>query len=437
MRLLIRPFFSYIASGIVLAAFVFSICEVLSYVAYLINEGKSFSYFYCNEKRNIILGLEDQNLNAQPQELHATVQPYFGYVYDPKEWKKVKHNGLPVSSWGFVDDKPSPLLSRDNHKYIVGVLGGSVALWASTPRYSQIISEKLKSLPSIADKEVVVVRLALGGMKQPQQLMLATYLFSLGAHFDLLINLDGVNEMVEPHFNRAQGINPFYPVNWKSIVGDVSNSEMLIRIALLHELTTKRAYLAKAFQVRPLNYSITANYVWILLDRLLDRKLSQQRNALSENIVSKQPAAENPFAVRGQPISFSNDDDFIKQLAYNWAESSYLISQLSIARGIPYFHFLQPNQYDTGSKKSFTNEEITKGVLSDPSSARFITAGYPLLRNKGKDLLERGVNFIDLSNIFVKEESSVYQDSCCHLNQHGNEILVNGIVEAIVLKLSK
>ena len=425
-----------LTAGLFLAAIALAVCEALSALAFFFTEHKMFSFAHCQEKREIVLGLKDKNLTTQPQDLHATVQPYFGYVYDPKEWKKVKHNGLPVSPWGFIDDKPSPILQPDDRKCIVGFIGGSVALWASTPPFSKLIAEKLKTLPSFADKEIVFVRLALGGMKQPQQLLLLTYLYSLGAHFDVLINLDGVNEVVEPHFNRALGVNPFYPMNWRTIIGDQS-PEMLLRIAVLDELSKQRAMLARIFNIKPLRISVTANYLWILLDRLLDRKMAHQRGVLSQNLQQNvQPTSSESLGIKGQPISVLNEEDLVRQLARNWFESSNAIAQLATARGIPYFHFLQPNQYDTGSKRYFTPEEISKGVLSDQSSAHFVQVGYPLLREKGAELRKSGVNFVDLSPIFEHEESSVYVDSCCHLSPHGNTLLAQAIGEVLVNSLS-
>ncbi len=423
----------------VLAVFFFVgvLCEGMSFLTYGLLERQFFSYSFFQEKRGVIAGIRDNNMTSQPSELRSSVQPYFGYAYDPKQWKKVKHNGLPVNDWGFIDDKPSPILARSDNKFIVGFLGGSVALWASTPRYSQILVKSIQAIPRFANKEIVFVRLALGGMKEPQQLMTLNYLLALGAHFDMLINLDGVNEVVEPHFNRATGVNPFYPVNWKGMIGENADADSLLRVAELKQLEMKRAALAGFIEGGPWRYSITGNVLWLLCDRLLDRKLSGERS--SAGAISGgagKVGLDESYAVKGHPVDYRQDDDFEEQLARVWYESSLSIGQLAAAKGIEYFHFLQPNQYVEGSKKAFSTEEIAKGVLSDASSERYIRAGYPLLREKGRVLQLQGVNFVDLSMVFVERDDSVYQDSCCHLNVSGNEILVEAMGEALSKKLN-
>ncbi len=60
-----------------------------------------------------------------------------------------------------------------------------------------------------------VVNLGVAGYKQPQQLLALTYFLSLGAEYDLIINLDGYNEIVLPITdNYNVGVNPFFPRNW-------------------------------------------------------------------------------------------------------------------------------------------------------------------------------------------------------------------------------
>ena len=119
------------------------------------------------------------------------LHPYQGFVQNPDGAGDPEHH--PVSEYGFVDRAP-PIHQRAEDRLIVGIFGGSVAEvfgLQGTPA----LEAGLRSLPELAEHEVVFVRAGLSGYKQPQQLITLTYLLSLGAQFDLVINLDGFNEV--------------------------------------------------------------------------------------------------------------------------------------------------------------------------------------------------------------------------------------------------
>jgi len=57
-----------------------------------------------------------------------------------------------------------------------------------------------------------LVILGFPGYKQPQQLLALAYFLSLGAEYDLIINLDGYNDIVLPVTdNYNLGSTPFSP----------------------------------------------------------------------------------------------------------------------------------------------------------------------------------------------------------------------------------
>ena len=60
-----------------------------------------------------------------------------------------------------------------------------------------------------------VVTLGIAGYKKTQQLLALAYFLSLGAEYDLIINLDGYNDIVLPITdNYSFGVNPFFPRAW-------------------------------------------------------------------------------------------------------------------------------------------------------------------------------------------------------------------------------
>ena len=125
----------------------------------------------------------------------VVAHPYLGFVYNPRDHPAgmLALHSVPVSDWGFLDDK-GPLRGASEREVVIGIFGGSVAFWFSV-RGIDAMLEELAKLPQFYGKSFVVVRTALGGTKQPQQLMALNYLLALRGHFDMVINLDGFNEI--------------------------------------------------------------------------------------------------------------------------------------------------------------------------------------------------------------------------------------------------
>ena len=55
--------------------------------------------------------------------------------------------------------------------------------------------------------------------------------------------------------------------------------------------------------------------------------------------------------------------------------------------------------------------------------------GYPQLRKFSRDLQRQGVNYFDLTGIFVDRPETLYIDECCHLNDRGNELLAAAMTQ--------
>lgn len=108
-----------------------------------------------------------------------SLHPFLGFEHTPRpvgtEWLELHH--LPINDFGFIDDKPS-LQRRSAGRRIVAVTGGSVAFFFGSEGQEEL-RRHLALLPDFADREIVLVRLALGGFKQPQQLAAIAYLLAL------------------------------------------------------------------------------------------------------------------------------------------------------------------------------------------------------------------------------------------------------------------
>src|SRR5689334_8838643 len=122
------------------------------------------------------------------------VHPYLGWVRAPRPDARDAAPETAVNDYGFMGDE-LPLQTRSPEKVIIGIVGGSLAEEFGSKALG-ILERELKKSADLKGKKLVFIRLALSGYKQPQQLLTVNYLLSLGAQFDILINIDGYNEIV-------------------------------------------------------------------------------------------------------------------------------------------------------------------------------------------------------------------------------------------------
>lgn len=139
-----------------------------------------------------------------------------------------------------------------------------------------------------------------------------------------------------------------------------------------------------------------------------------------------------PGAVRfseGRPITYNNYG-FLSDYNYPVVKTD---EDMYIIHNIPYFHFLQPNQYY--SKKSFSAEEAQIALNVNSVYGQNAAEGYPFLVEESNVLTRNGVNFYNALDIFDETSAIIYADDCCHFNQQGNRILADAMAAAILARL--
>lgn len=178
---------------------------------------------------------------------------------------------------------------------------------------------------------------------------------------------------------------------------------------------------AERFADSPLRYSVLANLIWLVRDKELQGEIAAARADYQAFVPDRLR-----FVETGPPRHYADDAEMYRDLVALWSESSLQIHRLAKANEIQYFHFLQPNQYVPGSKPMGGREAAL--ALSDRSPYREgAERGYPLLIRGGRALRDAGVAFGDLTGVFREVEAPVYRDSCCHVNELGDQILAGAI----------
>ncbi len=354
------------------------------------------------------------------------IHPYIGMVLQPKDdaSQPTVDGELHTTEFGFVDSGP-PIHRRSQDRVIVGIVGGSVAMQLAKNATS-VLEKQLAELPQFSGRSFKFVRLAVGGYKQPQQLMTINYLLTLGAEFDIIINLDGVNESALPKMDNVSfGVSAAYPRKWGEMVAVSGSMEVSRMVGYVAYLRHRQSDTARFFDAIPIRYSPTAMLVWASMNAHNDLAIQRQIIAISAKSIK-----ELSYCASGPPEHFESDEQLYQHCVDIWARSSIQLHRLCAANGIQYFHFLQPNQYVANTKPIGPVEASI--AVSEESPFRVpVMQCYPLMQSKSDDLAKAGVAFTDLTRVFSEHPERIYKDDCCHVEDAGDILMANAIATHI------
>jgi hypothetical protein len=412
---------------LVVLLLLYGLLEGTSLALFRYHTGRWFSFSWVQEQQH---QTEYWLLHARPEQKDShIIHPYLGVVHNPDN----PHRELetyPVNRYGFCDIH-SPIQKRAPNRVIIGIVGGSVAnVFANLGQAT--LREELKRSPRFAGKEVIVVNLAVSGYKQPQQWFALQYILARGGEFDLLVNIDGFNEVaLYPADNWKDGVDPLFPRSWHHRVTGIPQTELRELIGEMAHVKQLRGRWAAWFRQSPLRYSVTMNLIWWLGNQSLYRDENRCVVALQGQRWTNLP----PCAL-GPERPPRDEQAMLATLAALWKRCSLQLQRTCQANGIAYYHFLQPNQYVPGSKP-LAPQERKEAYLENHPYRRGALAGYPLLRKEGKDLVRQGVHFHDLTLVFQGHEEPFYIDTCCHFNKAGNVVLARAIAAALTAPISQ
>lgn len=392
--------------------------EALALAVFLVGEGQLFTFRSLRTGQLAALQPDTSAGVAQAGAGYEILHPYLGFVIDHQpDYQQALQQccGVTANDLGFLD-KGDTLRDVDSNQSVVGVFGGSVAFWLSV-RAPDVLAEHLGTVPPFRGREISVVRVALGGYKQPQQLQALSYLLAIGARFDAVINIDGFNEVtLAPTEMLSRGVFPFFPRNWATLVDPTPKRDVLLSLARRTGLQDRRRRAASLILKVPFRYNAFLNVAWLHYDRWLAGLVSAVELELQQT-----KGNEARFVTTGPTWSYPSGPELYERLANVWMTSSLQMHKLASANGILYFHVLQPNQYLPGSK-TLTPDERRYAYRETQPYRQGVLEGYPRLIEAGRELVAEGVRFVDMTQLFRNVSETVYEDDCCHLTVHGNRI---------------
>ncbi|MGB3512357.1 MAG: hypothetical protein WBA93_24590 [Microcoleaceae cyanobacterium] len=370
------------------------------------------------------------------------LHPFFAFVLEPGAFTQ-EESGLKVNNYGFFSVSDYPFVKTNKNQFVIGVFGGSVA---SDFALNSIINEAkgnegfiqyLKNIPQLKDKEIIVLSFASGGYKQPQQLLILNYFISIGQEFDLVINIDGFNEVALSNLNNQAQVELALPsVQHIQPLTGLANNDLSVMKAIVEISELKDKLLTAINKLESCKLALCHSFRSWQVKQFLDSYQKQVIN-YDEKIARK----SNKIGGSDSLVYFTKmpavleDDVAFEKMSDIWYDSSLTMNQILSSRNIPYFHFIQPNQYYP-TQRVFTEEEKFLVIENHPY-AEGIKKGYPVLLSKVDDLQKENVNVFSAVTILDDEKSPVYRDACCHYNMIGETILEKYIansIESVIVK---
>jgi len=432
---------------LILLALLYGLIEATAWLGYRILFGENFSLARCAEAREkalAALAIDTRESGKVPVYL---VHPYYGYIMNPAWFEAFEREirvrepdkfiSEPMNAWGFVG-ATAPVQSADPAKFVVAIAGGSVAAYAGAWGRQAFI-DGLGKIAALAGREIVLLNFGTSAYKQPQQVMVMADILSQSGHIDLLINIDGFNEIALPRGDDAfgSGVSPFFPQPWRAISETRFSRDDMVRVGRIALLQKTRATWAHYASYAPWRYSIAATTVWQLADDNLVKQKNALETSLSQNsdarLAGPVPTTADRRASLGPPHRLKDARELYRASADLWARSSVLLNNMVASQGGLYVHVLQPNQHFPGSRPAAAPDaKLDTGVYKVE-----VENGYPYLRSAGAALAQSGLHFNDLSTLFKDDPEPVYADTCCHLTRQGNDKLVQAIVSRVALAVGK
>ena len=368
----------------------------------------------------------------------AGLHPYFGPTHRPGIPFDIPEHlrrspDVPrhlTNNFGFVSPYDYPVTRSRASQFFVGIFGGSVANWfceVGAPR----LLEELARQPALAGRELVPICLAHEGYKQPQQVLLLAYFLSLGQPFDLVVSIDGFNEVALGHLNDQRGWDVSMPsVMHLDPLLNVINAATLTpdKLETLADISRRRRSLDRWAEwingtpVASVYVAAEAYYGWA-------RARYQEQLVAFQQLPSQAP--DQSVLHVTPPVRPRTGDGQYVDAARLWAASAVLMHDLLRARGVPFIGILQPNQYATSRR--FSAEEAAVALSEQSPFREGAMRGYPALKAALAETRRNrpDVRLVDGTGIFDSLPNAAYMDNCCHYTLAGNDALAAVIAREV------
>lgn len=393
----------------------FALLEIVSLAFYFSQTRK---FFYPVNKEVIkthATKLAVSDSGREPWMSNYQIHPYFGFITPPS------YAELPIKK-----------TSKD--QFIIGIFGGSVAQQFCDYEFQhRVVTKRLQSLPEFQNREIVLVKFANQAHKQPQQLLTLNYFLSVGQELDMVINIDGFNEVALSYLNYKAGADVSMPNDYiySPLVAlankDLSSEQLELSLEVLQlknklQNTTNRLSECRLATCYMLRWAQAKYFLNQYREKV--QTLSQEKREEGKDSLVYLKRIEKPLG----------DQEAFERIVDLWFNSTRAMSELLTARNIAYFEFIQPNQYYS-TNRQFSADETRIAFDETSQYKEGAEKGYPKMLARVGSLQAAGVKVFDAAKVFDDTREVVYRDNCCHYNDLGNNLLAryigHNILEAL------
>ena len=393
---------------------VFAVLAELAAVAFYYAQHGAF--FYATERVIPAPLVETGRGELSGDVLH----PYFGPIHRPGV--RPETNNI-----GFGAAQAFPYARANDRQFLVGILGGSVAR-AFCDRGTRRLIAALQRDAALANREIVPLCFSHEGYKQPQQLIVLAYFLSLGQQYDLVINIDGFNEVALGSRNdeRGRDISMPSPIHIDPLLNLIDQATLTpARVRALARISGDKERLNRLRDRMARNRGAA---VHVALDRYYGFTMNRyQAEVAAYDALPSNPPASSVLLLT-PPVRQRDAAGVYADIAAGWAQASLLMRDLLSTRGVPYVHVLQPNQYFT--RRVFSEDEARVALNSGTPFKVAVERGYPALERQSETLAARET-FLDATKTFDADAAPMYEDDCCHYTDRGYEVLAEAIARRI------
>ena len=396
--------------------FLFALLEIVSLGFYYF---QTRNFFYPIDKELIKANANQFKVSEpdrEPWTFDYQIHPYFGFITPPT-----------------YAELPFTKTSKD--QFIIGIFGGSVAQrFYDYEVEHHVLAKMFQPLPEFKNKEIVILKFANQAHKQPQQLLILNYYLSVGQQLDMVINIDGFNEVALSYLNNKAGTEVAMPNDYifSPLIAlankDFSSGHFELALEVLQ---LKSRLQNKVSQLSQCRLATCYMLRWAQAKYLLN----QYRAKLQTFSELKTEAGKGSLIYQKRIEKPLDDPEALERIVDLWFNSSRGMNDLLAARKIPYFEFIQPNQYYSTNRQFSADEQ--KIAFDEKSQYKEGTIkGYPKLLARLSSLESNGVKIFNAVNVFDQTKDVVYGDMCCHYNDAGNDVLARYIGQSIVTVLN-
>ncbi|MDQ1349710.1 MAG: hypothetical protein QG657_10 [Acidobacteriota bacterium] len=371
----------------------------------------------------------ERNAEQLTQLTDKRFHPFFGYTHQVGSGD--------TNNYGFYCSYDFPFKREKANQYIIGIFGGSVANGFYVDGLERLTA-RLKLHPFFADKEIIYLNYALGGYKQPQQLEALAYFLAVGQELDMVLNIDGFNEIVFCFNNNRLNVDIAMPSAQHFLpMKDLMDSRTMTgeQLDVIAKIQNHKKGLSRIVEKLDHTKSASLYLVYASYGKYLYKQYRGELVRFDTLIKAAKPGAEASIVNMKYTPGIGSEPTLLAQVATLWYRSSFMMNSM-MAGGLTgggesrYFHFLQPNQYY--SKKIFTGKEQRDAVDGQSTYSNLVKIGYPVFEKVVGVLRRNGVKAFSAVEIFDKIKETVFIDQCCHFNKLGNDIFADFIADCIL-----